>query len=750
MSWSLVQNTGSISTNGSGVSSYGQAFGSNVTAGNLLVAGVGAFNAITGISDSRGNAWSPLVRNHGSTYAGLFWAIAKDSGACTVTVTGSTFFPGLGVAEFNPGSGKVAIYDGSGGNDFGAGGTTTPSTASITLTATDLVVGAIGSDANPTITAGTGYTSAFTSAGGAGAEATSLIYFLNDSAGTAAPAWTLSVARQCSLVGIAFKAVTATWSLIQNTGSISANGSGVTTYSQAFGSSVTAGNLLAVGAGIFDAGASATFGCTDTQSNTYTAVKSRAANGTCYGVLFTATAGSSGANTVTVTATAGGATFFPGLGVAEFNPGSGATISADGTATGTSTGAASVATSAITISSTDLILGAIGCDGNMTATPATGYFTAYRSTGGAGAEATSLIYRLDDSDATATPTWTLDATSHSVAMAGAAFKSTPSSIASAAPTAASDTSSGSAGTQSSATAAPTAASDTSTASAAFGLTATASIAAAADTFAGLGLDDAIATAAAIAAGDAAAIVGATYYATAADTESHDALAGTAGTQSSAAAAPTAGSDTSTAPAVFGSSATSAVTAASDALSGPAVFRSSASATPTAGADSASVAAFSSSVHLAGTPASDTLAGSAGFRSSATATPTAGSDSATVHAAFASAATLAQAASGDALAAEGDNEFDAYCHRASTPDTFVAFAAIPCDVIDYLRLRVIRARGHAPFNIIDPHVLSVIATADITTSAQAVQAAQDAADTPVPLDPLQEAVTFDFDTLAELE
>jgi hypothetical protein len=205
MTWSLVQASGADSTNGSGVPSFAKAYGSNVTAGNLLVVGVGAFKPITGILDTQGNTWASLIGNvpATNTFSALFWCVAKASSANIVTVAGSTFFPGVGVAEFAFGAGKVPTVDGLSANWNTSGASL--ATQTFPLNASDLVVGVIAGDVNPTFTVGTGFTAAYNSVGGAGAEATCFQYWLNNSNPTVAPSWTLNTARQVSCVGVAFR-----------------------------------------------------------------------------------------------------------------------------------------------------------------------------------------------------------------------------------------------------------------------------------------------------------------------------------------------------------------------------------------------------------------------------------------------------------------------------------------------------------------------------------------------------------------
>lgn len=86
-----------------------QAYGSNVTLGNLLLVVAGSQDiagAITfAISDTQGNAWTALgVVDANSVNGGrgqLFYAVAKATGANTVTLTTGSTTPLLAVHEFS-------------------------------------------------------------------------------------------------------------------------------------------------------------------------------------------------------------------------------------------------------------------------------------------------------------------------------------------------------------------------------------------------------------------------------------------------------------------------------------------------------------------------------------------------------------------------------------------------------------------------------------------------------------------------
>lgn len=69
-------------------------FNADITAGNLLIASTNCVpqvgKSLTGVTDTRGNAWTlvgALQTGWFSSVFGTWWAIAKDSGPCTVTFT---------------------------------------------------------------------------------------------------------------------------------------------------------------------------------------------------------------------------------------------------------------------------------------------------------------------------------------------------------------------------------------------------------------------------------------------------------------------------------------------------------------------------------------------------------------------------------------------------------------------------------------------------------------------------------------
>jgi len=82
------------------------AFGSNVTAGNFLVAIVTGYadgSQTFAVTDSLSQTWSKAILHYdGSGSIGIYYRLNTAGGACTVTVTPSeSVYLGLGIAEFS-------------------------------------------------------------------------------------------------------------------------------------------------------------------------------------------------------------------------------------------------------------------------------------------------------------------------------------------------------------------------------------------------------------------------------------------------------------------------------------------------------------------------------------------------------------------------------------------------------------------------------------------------------------------------
>lgn len=190
--------------------------------------------------------------------------------------------------------------------------------------------------------------------------------------------------------------------------SIVQNGGGASVESQpsatkAFPSNVVSGNKLVIGVMAYSQAINAT-GVTDTQGNTYTKIAEAVSISPGGGsvAFFMATAGSSGANTVTYTGT-GGNNYFV-MGILELSSGAlfdAASAGDSGTSTTPDTGA-------ITTTSTDIIFGMI-CQATttMTITEPSGYTLIYEQEDGDTFMAGSLAYKVSVASGSINPSWTL-------------------------------------------------------------------------------------------------------------------------------------------------------------------------------------------------------------------------------------------------------------------------------------------------------------------------------------------------------
>lgn len=106
MALSVVQSTQSANI-GAGTNPKTHAFGSNVSAGSLLVmctGGTGNSTSVSGVTDSLGNFWSKAGRYFDGTanqYSDIWYTTSASSGACTVSVTftGGTLSTALALVE---------------------------------------------------------------------------------------------------------------------------------------------------------------------------------------------------------------------------------------------------------------------------------------------------------------------------------------------------------------------------------------------------------------------------------------------------------------------------------------------------------------------------------------------------------------------------------------------------------------------------------------------------------------------------
>jgi hypothetical protein len=176
MAPAFVQGTGPTANSGaSAVATVAQAYGSNNSAGNLLVAcitwdrssGAGNRDLISGVADTRSQTWTQVVQSNDLTNNQDFsmWYFPNcAAGANTVTATfsgGSRAFAAIIIAEYS-GVLTTSPIDGTpvGQN---ASGTTAANNCTSTSTTTavngDLIVGAwMKDDTASTPTAGTGFT----------------------------------------------------------------------------------------------------------------------------------------------------------------------------------------------------------------------------------------------------------------------------------------------------------------------------------------------------------------------------------------------------------------------------------------------------------------------------------------------------------------------------------------------------------------------------------------------------------------
>jgi hypothetical protein len=148
MSWTQAQSPVSYNAGSSG-SAQSVAYGSPVTAGNLLIAVVGNYNSLSGtvsLSDTLGNTW---IQAGGYVTVGLarlsiWYAVATGSGADTVTVTPSgTVYWGIGLLER---SGNAASSPLRVAGSGATGTSTTPTPDAVAALAGDLVIGAYTQD----------------------------------------------------------------------------------------------------------------------------------------------------------------------------------------------------------------------------------------------------------------------------------------------------------------------------------------------------------------------------------------------------------------------------------------------------------------------------------------------------------------------------------------------------------------------------------------------------------------------------
>ena len=165
MAWLHVQGTGANNATGTtGVTTFSVTFTNPVTAGNLIVVGVGSFGGgVTTCADNVNSTNYNVGASFGSASlrAILFWFVAPIGGSgFQVTITSaSAGFPSMSIDEFSFTAGSTISQDGSGetGNASGAN----PALSALTPAGTglDLAIAVVGvQTSSPTYTAGTNYT----------------------------------------------------------------------------------------------------------------------------------------------------------------------------------------------------------------------------------------------------------------------------------------------------------------------------------------------------------------------------------------------------------------------------------------------------------------------------------------------------------------------------------------------------------------------------------------------------------------
>lgn len=158
--WGHLQSTNVDSGTGSGTTTL--AYTSNVTIGNILVAGVrlGGSSQNPIITDSQGNTWTRLLLNINSSgdTTSVHWLIATSTGALTVTLTNSVSGSRRWIIAEYDAAGTTVSVDQS--TITSAQGTAVSSGTVTTTTASELLVGVIEGDgfAGDTFTPGAGYT----------------------------------------------------------------------------------------------------------------------------------------------------------------------------------------------------------------------------------------------------------------------------------------------------------------------------------------------------------------------------------------------------------------------------------------------------------------------------------------------------------------------------------------------------------------------------------------------------------------
>jgi hypothetical protein len=191
------------------VASYGATFGTNVVAGNIMVAFVSWDNADAAVETvSGGGTWTEytpqvLHSTDGQNFS-AWYCLNATGGATTVTVAFSGpggWFSTLVIGEY---TGATAGVDGS-TSAQGTAATTQSSGAITTTTNGDLIVGGIYDNTNVTPSAGSGFTARATTSGIAGEPTSRLEDRIQATAGSIAADWTTASSVNWSAFIMAFK-----------------------------------------------------------------------------------------------------------------------------------------------------------------------------------------------------------------------------------------------------------------------------------------------------------------------------------------------------------------------------------------------------------------------------------------------------------------------------------------------------------------------------------------------------------------
>lgn len=214
MAWAHVQSTSVANTTPAG--SNNLSYGSNVTAGNLLVVVAATYVATGsqvvpngGVTDSQGNTYTRQTNADGITDAGgslsVHTALAGSTGACTVTVnaTGSSDYHSISIHEF---SGISSATPEAVNSQRNAAATSAPSPSISSSSANALIFGAMSyTGAVTTIsTAATGYTQRTEGEDGASYMPFNTGDKDGGAAGSQTATWTLGAAREslCAILAL--------------------------------------------------------------------------------------------------------------------------------------------------------------------------------------------------------------------------------------------------------------------------------------------------------------------------------------------------------------------------------------------------------------------------------------------------------------------------------------------------------------------------------------------------------------------